>query len=216
MAEGFKTIVTPTLGDLITVQIDPTWLYRDEWLETAPIGEKLRFTFLDLEGGFQESAGVNYADVEAVGRAEAYKTYIGGSNREFTILFKFQVQGDNPAVRSVIGGVPSVDLDAALIAEVTQPALWLESLKQPFIANDGLSHAPPTVLFSLGSIFFGRMLVTDAQVTWQPPFDPETLLPFAAEVSVTFTEVRRRITNFFGLYGRGFQFGGQVRVGVDL
>jgi hypothetical protein len=167
------------------LRIDPDWLDRHEDNWESVLGDRLPFVFLDLEDGIEESAPVNYADFEIIGRAESYKSFIGTGNREFPLTFKFRVQG-----------VDAHNREAAIDAEVLSPALWLDGLKQPYTGSDGLSHAPPPCLLSLGRLVFGRVVATDVQISWQPPFEPDTLLPHGADVACTFTVVREHIRNY--------------------
>lgn len=169
--------------------IDPDWIARHPGGWRSPLGPVLPFIFIDLEDGIEESAAVNYADIEVIGRAESYKSFIGAGNREFPLTFKFRAQG---AIFSTVA--------LAIQAEVMGPALWLDALKQPFVGEDGLSHAPPPCFLSLGLLFFGRVVATDVQISWQPPFEPLSFLPHGADVTCTFTVVRARIKNYsFGV-----------------
>ncbi len=154
------------------------------------LGRKLVFTFVELEEGIQESAGVNYADIDVIGRAEAFKNYVGNTNREFSITFKFRAQG-----------LKGDNLADALNREVVLPAKWIDALK--FAITDrsgsggtGIAHPPPRCILQIGQLFTGFVLVTEAQITWMSPFDPDTLLPYGADVSTTLTVVRRRIQNY--------------------
>lgn len=196
MADRTASIVPP-LGDLCTVQIDPQWPYRAIWREDTELGEKLSFAFIDLSEGFSENVSPNYADTDVVGRAEQYKTFVGTSNREIPLTFRFQAQGLPTTALSA-------DIAAVCEAEVVAPALWLDALKHPVVDAAGLSHAPPPVLLTVGRLIpAARCIVTQADVTWKEPFDPETLLPYGAEVQVVFTVVRRAIrrTALLGRFG---------------
>lgn len=191
-ANRHPAFVTP-LKDRLELRIDPDWPRRKLWLglQNNTIGDKLVFTFFDFEEGIQEQAAVNYADIDVIGRAEVYKNFVGVSNREFSLNFKFQAQG-----------VTSGNLVDVLDAEVVQPAKWIDALKYPITDQAGISHAPPPCLLQIGQLFHGRVIVTDASITWQHPFDPDTLMPYAAEVSTTLTVVRRRIQNYNFSRGR--------------
>jgi hypothetical protein len=186
MGERAVGAIVRELEGLAYLQIDPSWLahHKDYPLHES-FGDRLPFLFLDLEEGIEESAAVNYTEFEIVGRAESYKSYIGTDNREFPLVFKFRVQG-----------VDLRTLEEALNLEVMQPALWLDSLKAPYTGRDGLAHAPPPCMLSLGQLFFGRVVATDVQISWQSPFDPDTLLPHGADVSCTFAVVREHIENY--------------------
>ena len=222
------TAIAPTLGDLCTVRIDPHWPYVKSFYgpDTGnPIGDKLSFTFLDLEAGISEDMQPNYADTEVVGRAEQYKTFVGATNRIYQLTFKFQAQGILSSALSLAAAaralnarlgfgpfgnaaqVKQAESDRALILEreVVNPMYWMEALKHPIIGNGGLSHAPPPVLLTVGRLIpTSRCVVVSATPTWQLPFDPETLLPFAGEVAVTFAVVRRDIKRNLFLHNRAF------------
>ena len=169
----------------------------------------------------------NYADTEVVGRAEQYKTFVGATNRIYQLTFKFQAQGlskntalaqsTRVAVARRLAGGPgrSVAVDAVsraqlallLETEVVDPVYWLEALKHPVIGNGGLSHAPPPVLLTVGRLIpTSRCVVIAATPQWMLPFDPDTLMPYAAEVQVTFAVVRKEIKKNLFLHKR--QYGG--------
>jgi hypothetical protein len=162
------------------LQIDPMWydLNPGGWPLEFP--EYLDFIFIDLEAGIQESSAVNYGDIQVIGRAESYKTYLGTANKEIPLTFKFTAQG-----RQAFNIYTDV-----LREEVVMPAMWLDALKYPYVGPDGLSHAPPRCFLQIGELFAGSVIATDVQITWQPPFDPDTMLPHGADVSCTFTVVR--------------------------
>lgn len=186
MGEVQGSIAGP-INDGVYLEIDPTWLdHHKDYPLNFDTTVKLPFIFIDLEDGIEESAEANYTDFEVIGRAESYKSYIGTGNREFPLVFKFRAQGLGD-----FGGVES-----ALLNEVRKPALWLDSLQVPWVGRDGLSHAPPPCILSLGQLFFGRVVVAPVQISWQPPFDPDTFLPHGADVTCTCTVVREHIENY--------------------
>lgn len=185
MGEAMRGSVAGPINAGVYLEIDPTWLAHNAGYPLSPMGKVLHFFFVDLEDGIEESVAVNYADFEIIGRAESYKSFIGAGNREFPLNFKFRVQG-----------VDYADPVSAIYAEVMDPTLWLDGLKQPWTGSDGLSHAPPPCILSLGNLFFGRVVVTDVQFTWQPPFEPDTFLPHGSDVACTFTVVREHIRNY--------------------
>jgi hypothetical protein len=224
MADRTASIVPP-LGDLCTVEIDPQWPHAQYFLEGNRIGRKLSFAFIDLEADIQEESTPNYADTEVVGRAEQYKTFVGTGNREIPLTFRFQAQGlpQNTAgfdaiktsIALQIAGGPgrSVEVDAVsraqlailLEAEVVNPALWLDALKYPVIGAGDLAVAPPPVLLTVGRLIPStRCILTGGSPVWKPPYDPETLLPFAAEFSATFTVVRSDIKRNLFLHHRQY------------
>ena len=188
------------------IEIDPFWrrehpdgwkgkkitMERDEtgWLKEikAEATYRLPFHFIDLEDGLEESAAVNYADNEVIGRAESYKTYMGTANREIPLTFRFQAQGLQESALD--------ELTMVLRREVVGPALWLEGLKYPWTGDDGLSHAPPRCFLRIGDLFSGTVIATDVQLQWQPPFDAASMLPYGATVPCTFTVVKRVIADF--------------------
>jgi hypothetical protein len=185
------------------LRVDDTWLAknRDLWGNRPT---KLTFQFIDLEAGVNESAQANYADIDILGRAESYKTYIGAGNRELQLTLNFRVQGTISGIGrevinkrvvpdAIVGG--EINLAGAIQREVVAPALWLEGLKQPLVGPDELSHAPPPCFLQLGDLFASRVIVTGADVTWQAPFTAR-MLPHGADVSCTFTVVRTDIQNF--------------------
>lgn len=180
--------IVGSLGERFHLRIDPTWFAQvgggdDAW--NSPMGRRLDVMFYDLEEGLEESAGVNYADSEIIGRAEGYKSYVGTANKEIPLAFKFQAQG----------GLGE-NLPSTLQQEVVDPARWLEALKYPYQSPSGVSFAPPRVLLFIGRLLRARCVATDVSIRWQAPFDPDTMLPYAAEVLCTFAVVREKITNY--------------------
>jgi len=186
--------IVPDLGELILLKIDPYYEYAKLW--RSPLGSTLRFTFLDLDQGIAENAAVNYADIEILGRTELFKMFTGTQNREVSLTFQFRAQGQS-------GGTLSDIIDR----EVMQPAKFLDALKFPLIGDDEVSHAPPPCILTIGRLLLIRVVVTEAQITWVPPFDPETMLPYGADVSVTFTAVHRGMSNYNFNGPRRFQTG---------
>ena len=180
------------------VTIDPFWLSQHLDYPLGPLGSKLACKYVDLESGITETVGVNYADSDVVGRAEAYKTYMGSANREIQLTFHFVVDKDDPLTVPLFGsGNTEADVTGLTLDDlVVQPALWFDSLKQPWVGSDGLSHAPPPCYLQIGELFVGRCVVTDASITWHHPFSVYTLFPHHSEVQVTFAVVRETIENY--------------------
>jgi hypothetical protein len=186
--------VPPSMGDRFMLQIDRDWIAKFGYSSdanakvgwTSPLGTKLCITYYNFEDGIVESGGVNYSDADVIGRGEQIKTYVGTANREIPLTFQFQAQGSG-----------NMDLADSLKNEVLYPAKWLDALKHPYIDEvSGLSHPPPPVLITIGSLICARCIATDVQITWKPPFHPVALLPYAAEVTCTFTVVRNAVTNY--------------------
>jgi len=186
--------------DKLVIRVDPSWPHMVAWrMVVNPEGvagvpdTHLAFAFVDLEEGLTESAAVNYADTEIVGRAEAYKTFISTGNKQFPINFQFRAQGLSTSGEELTG---------ILQKEVVLPARWLDALKYPVVWQ-GLTLAPPPCILQVGSLFVARVVADDVQIQWQHPFDPESLLPHGAEVSCTFSVVRRVVGNYpmDGLWG---------------
>lgn len=221
MPNGRTAIVTD-LGNLFTVRIDPTWRYRGLW--TSPIGTKLSVSFFDFDDGISESASVNYSDTDVIGRAEQIKTYMGTGSREVPLVFKFRAQGLlGGDAGSRVGGTTLSALSAptaingdgvqardqndgladALNNEVINPAKFLDALKYPLQTEAGVSVGPPRLILTIGQLLTMRCIVTASQLDWKAPFDPDTLLPYGAEVSVTFTSTVERVT--------GYEFDGPSR-----
>src|SRR3990172_3248209 len=143
-------------------------------------------------------------------------------NREIDLTFRFHAQGlqenvaDTPSLRTAAakriapGPGRSVGVDeitrelfvGVLLAEVVNPAIWMEALKHPVVGTDGLSHGPPPILLTVGRLLTARCVVTQSTLNWKEPLDPDTLLPFAAEVQVTFTVVRTKILGNLFKHGR--------------
>ena len=178
--------VVPDMGGLINLRIDPTWdQYKDWVLDANPIGAQLNFTFADLDGGITESAKPNYASTDIIGRPEGFRTYMGTSNREVQITFQFFAQG-----------VGANDYFQALDSEVSAPMRWIDSLKYPFVDQQGISHAPPPLILTLGQLLILPCILDDAVLKWMPGWDTNTMLAHAAEASCTFTAVHPSLGNY--------------------
>ncbi len=177
---GPLTAADQNLGERLTVEIDKSWNHRRLW--DHPLGFKLNFTYVSLfDDGIQENASPNYADTDVVGRAELYKHWISTASREIPLTFHFVAQ-----VRS------EGSLQASLRTQVVWPARWLDKLKYPvYDQNAKISYPPPSVLLRIGSLFFGRCVLSAAEVQWKPPFDPISILPYNASVTCTFAVQRR-------------------------
>ncbi len=81
--------------------------------------------------------------------------------------------------------------------EVVQKARWLDALKYPVIDElQNVSLGPPPVILTIGRLLSMRAVVTDVSIAWQPSFDPDTLMPHGADVSVTFAASNQRIGNY--------------------
>lgn len=178
--------IVPDLGGLINLRIDPTWDQYTEWVLAAnPIGAQLNLTFMDLEGGITEDSKPNYAATDIIGRAEGFRTYMGTSNREISLIFQFVAQG-----------IGSNDYYNALLNEVQGPSRWLDSLKYPFVDSQGISHAPPPCILTVGQLLLLPVIVEAATIKWMNGWDPNTMLPLASEVSCTFVAVHPSLGNY--------------------
>jgi len=180
-----SSLAQPMRG-MAFLRIDDDWLVMNPFGWPANRGFELPFLFMDLDQGVQENSDVTYASNEVVGRGEGYRSYLQTGNKEFPLVFKFQAQG--------LEGTR--DLRSTLIKEVREPALWLDALKYPWIGRDGLSHSPPPVLIEIGDLLAARAICSSAEITWQAPFDPDTMLPHGAEVQCSFTVVRNFVQGY--------------------
>jgi hypothetical protein len=175
--------VTHGQGELLSLQIDPAYPYADKW--THPQGDKLSVVYFDTEGGISETTTPNYSDSEVVGRAEPFKTFSGTGSKEIAITFNFKAQGER-----------------SIKDEVIYPARFLDALKYP-MSGSRISYPPPPCLLTIGSLFMARVVITAADITWEAPFEVDTLLPHGASVPVTFAVVRNSGNldyNFDGIF----------------
>lgn len=170
-------MVDPDLGRRLSVRLDPIWLGRHSGLWSHPLGTQISPTYIDWESGVAEAAAPNYADTDIVGRGEMFKHWISTGNKDFSLTFKFRVQGRG---------------SFALRQEVLYPARWLDKLKYPvYDSGAQLSYAPPPVMLTIGTFLQVRCVITDANIQWIEPFETDTLLPHGADVPVTFTVTRK-------------------------
>lgn len=152
--------------------IDPTWPHVALWRH--PFGRVLRFIYIDFDTGIQEGAAPDWATTATLGRAEPFQAYNGVGAREIQIHFTFQNQNGD------------------LLNEVVLPARFLDALKYGvYNPAQQLSYEAPPCLLKIGSLLLARVILTAGDVSWKNGVDPETLLPYQAEVQATFTVVRR-------------------------
>lgn len=169
------------LGDRLSVRIDPTWPHRNLWRH--PLGDTLRFTYVDFPSGISESASPNYSDSEVMGRAEPYTAFGGTSGREVTLTFVFQAQG-------LVSGLPD---EQTIMNEVVLPMRWLDALKYGlYDPASGNSFAAPPVIVKIGQLFTGRCQLTGGDMDWDyESMDVDSLLPHAGRFPATFRVVRQ-------------------------
>lgn len=200
---GPNDFLARPLENLMYMEVDPNWL--DQHPNIADdYRARLTFTFFDVEAGITELANASYGSIDVTGRPEAYKTYANTSNKEIQLTFNFHAQGLEAADSTVFDpttGTTSQNspksVESVLMSEVVKPARFIDSLKYPIEdPNNGLSFAPPPVLVKMGSLFVGRCLIQDASIIWHEPFDPNTLLPEAADVQCTLMVVRTVPRNY--------------------
>lgn len=171
------------LTHLLTIEIDPTWYAQYGALWKSPLGKRIAITYMDTDSGIIEAAQARYADIEVIGRAQGFKTYMGTANRAVQLTFHFQAQG-----------ISGVDLAGTIDTEVVQPSKWLDALNYP-LNNNGISVAPPPVILTLGQLLSMRAIVAP-QVRWLFPVDPNTMLPMASEVTCEFIAVDDQLGDY--------------------
>lgn len=161
----------PNLGERCYVRIDPTWEHARLW--RSPLGQTLYFTYVDFEDGIGEAVGANYADSEVTGRAEPYKAFLGNSSKEVSLKLTFMAQ------------------DGDLQREVVDPGRFLDALKYGLFdeGTEQTTEAPPCLL-KVGTLFFGRVVMTNGDPQWVGPVDTETLLPHRCDFQATFAVTR--------------------------
>lgn len=181
------------------VRIDPDWTAAHPGLWKHPIGNTLPVTYASFfESGLDMGGGEpNYARIDPVGRNEGYVVYSNTTNRELPITFTFQVQGGAGLSSGITdftsGSGSSASIAAAIKAEVLDPVSFLEALKYGITDTvSGISYPPPTVIVKVGNLTMVRAKVLSAQPKYLTPIEPETMLPYAAEVACTFVVVRRK------------------------
>jgi hypothetical protein len=162
----------PNLGARCYVMIDPSWEHRFLW--RSPQGTRLNFTYVDFENGIDEAAQPNYGDTDITGRAEPYKAFLGNTSKEIQLSLNFVSQtGD-------------------LQSEVVNPGRFLDSLKYGlFDPGTELTTEAPPCLLKVGTLFFGRVVLTNGDPKWIGPIDTETLLPHQCQFEATFSVVRQ-------------------------
>lgn len=177
----------------LQVRIDPNYIYRDLWSNLVR-PDYIEAVFMELSEGVAETATVQYAEEQVIGRPSSFLSFVGVSARTVSLMFRFHVQG-GPA--DPAGQFADADLTRTAIEyQVIGPAKFLEALKFPLIDKVGLAHAPPPVILTLGNLLYMRAVVSECHVTWQAPWLPDYLLPYGADVQVTFSEVEPLVGNY--------------------
>ena len=168
----------PTLGDRLTIAVDPNWENIRLWQH--PFGSVLSLTFVDFEAGITESMSPNYVNTEVTGRAEAYRVWINNPNKFVSFMIRFRAQGLDGQVG-----------EQAILDEVVLPARFLEALKNPvFDVSRGITYAPPPVLVKIGRLLTIRGVLSSGDPQWTAPVDPDTLLPYGCDFQVSFAVTR--------------------------
>lgn len=143
------------------------------WRQNGPT--RLNFQFLESDE-FSDSTQGNWNNQTVMGRSEDYLIYTGTNNRRISFTLRFQAVG--------------MGTTDGIYEEVRKKANWCRALAYPYYNNQDRLIAPPTVMLRFGNLFGNSMvrgIIQSAPVTWQGPFDIDTLEAYAAVVSVEFT-----------------------------
>lgn len=176
----------------LSVMIDPNYVYKSLW-DSIHNETRVDAIFMELAEGITETATVQYDEEHIVGRASSILSFMGVSARQIPLTFRFHVQGRS----DFTSGDPDQEMISdAIHQEVLTPVKFLEALKFPVIDGMGLAHAPPPVILTIGSLSRMRAIVHECQITWQAPWLIEEMLPYGADVQVTFVEVEPLVGNF--------------------
>lgn len=111
----------------------------------------------------------NWASITVPGMSHDKMQFINGGPRKFAFNLDFFGTG----------------------AEVSQHLYWLESLTYPdFNGSTNLTRGAHPVLFTFGQLYRNiRCVVTNFSGTPEYLFNPTTLLPYKAKVSIELTEL---------------------------
>lgn len=147
--------------------------------------DRVEFVFWPEE--ITDSVSPNWESVDVLGRAEPFQIYANTGPRTISLEFTFFAQGS----MTKGGSIPaSIDL------EVMRNVRFLRSLAYPLVGEDGLVRRPATCWLRLGELLTSRVILADApEVTYSGPWEPDTVLPYQAQVSCTFTEVNKAPKN---------------------
>ena len=146
---------------------------------------QIHFTYWPEE--ITDSVAPNWEQVEVLGRAEPYHIYANTGARTIPVEFTFFAQGSFTRFENISGAIEQ---------EVLSKVRFLRSLAYPLLGSDGLIRRPATCRLKLGGIADIRVIMADApEVTYSGPWEPDDVLPYQAQVSCTFTEVRKHPEN---------------------
>ena len=189
----------------VMVLLDSSWPYAARWVEQALTSHSAPCAYVDMNG-IAEQSQPDYARVPILNRPEHIMTFQGVSNREISLVFHYLAEGassyeftpgkSSPTESSEASSLRvTADIISSIRRAVISPALWLDSLKYPYVeAGTGVTHAPPPVYLTIGGLLRLRCVVTSCVITWRGPWYytsalASDALPMQADVAVTFTSV---------------------------
>lgn len=140
-------------------------------------GESLTFAY--NPGTISDERSPQYADQSVVGYSHPASQFVNGGARTVSFTLRFHL--DNQGVEAV-----------------RNRCEWLRSLTYPdHDANGRLRTAPHLVALLVGSLYREQSWeVRSVRVTYKDLFDPQTVLPLLAEVSLTLQEFVEGSVNY--------------------
>lgn len=141
----------------------------------------LQFGYIPEE--ISESKTANYNLIDIPGRSEPIYAYMNSSPREISLHIMFVAGiGQDKTVNT---GNSTIEDDAVM---VKQKVDWLRSLVYPDYSVAGIVRPPHRILVSIGNLIKSICITTSVSPVYKAPWD-ESLLPYIAEVDISFQEV---------------------------
>lgn len=97
--------------------------------------------------------------------------------------------GDNTFLRGAAARIESAKAIPIILLEVQRRADWLLALTHNQADDQGRVYPPPLVNLIHGANFTMRGVITDVQLAYEGPWEPNTLLSHVVECNITFQEV---------------------------
>lgn len=134
---------------------------------------KQRLEWQIFPESISDNTPVEYTNTVIPGRSEPYRVYAHSGPRTLNFDLRFHV---------------SVDAyDLGLPEHVKARVDWLRSLAYPQVVRGVVTH-PPVVRIIVGDLINSRCIATSANVTYEGPWETDTMLPHQSRVQLSFEE----------------------------
>jgi len=170
-------------------------LDSNKWGES----DTLQFGYIPEE--ISDSKSANYNLIDIPGRSEPIISYMNSSPRELSLHLIFMA-GVGQDKHTATGDSSSITEDNP--QRVKQKVDWLRSLVYPDYSAAGIVRPPHRVLLSIGNLIKSVCITMSVSAVYKAPWD-ENLLPYIAEVDITFNEVNQVPPGYTTVRAGGFE-----------